>query len=108
MTRLVDPQVVIDNEHTRTVRWTLEPDTTIGHHVHPLPYIVVPLAAGTLTFGDTGGDAPSSSNPAAPPSGLRVWSTTSRTCRRRPSTSWRSRSIGPLARPAAAQLAVTG
>ncbi len=55
-TRLVSPQVVIDNEHTRTVRWTLEPDTTIGHHVHPLPYIVVPLVAGTLTFGDASGD----------------------------------------------------
>jgi len=55
-TRLVSPQVVIDNEHTRTVRWTLEPDTTIGHHVHPLPYIVVPLVAGALTYGDANGD----------------------------------------------------
>ncbi len=55
-TRLVTPQVVIDNEHTRTVRWTLEPDTTIGHHVHRLPYVVVPLVAGTLTFADATGE----------------------------------------------------
>jgi beta-alanine degradation protein BauB len=55
-TRSATPQVIIDNEHTRTVRWTLEPEATIGHHVHPLPYIVVPLVAGTLTFSDTTGD----------------------------------------------------
>ena len=52
----VDPQVLVDNEHTRTVRWTLPPGWAIGRHVHPLPYVVVPLVAGTLTFTDAAGD----------------------------------------------------
>jgi quercetin dioxygenase-like cupin family protein len=52
----VDPLVLVDNEHTRTVRWTLPPGTAIGRHVHPLPYVVVPLVAGTLTFSDAAGD----------------------------------------------------
>lgn len=52
----VDPQVLIDNEHTRTVRWTLPAGTAIGRHVHPLPYVVVPLVAGALTFSDDAGD----------------------------------------------------
>jgi beta-alanine degradation protein BauB len=52
----VEPQVLVDNEHTRTVRWTLPPGTAIGPHVHPLPYVVVPLVAGTLTFTDASGD----------------------------------------------------
>jgi quercetin dioxygenase-like cupin family protein len=52
----VAPQVLLDNEDTRTVRWTLEPGTAIGRHVHPLPYVVVPLVAGTLTFSDDAGD----------------------------------------------------
>lgn len=52
----VTPQVLVDNEHTRTVRWTLAPGTAIGRHVHPMPYVVVPLIAGTLTFSDDAGD----------------------------------------------------
>jgi quercetin dioxygenase-like cupin family protein len=52
----VDPQVLVDNEDTRTVRWTLPPGTAIGRHVHPLPYVVVPLVAGILTFSDDTGD----------------------------------------------------
>jgi len=52
----VDPLVLVDNEHTRTVRWTLPPGSAIGRHVHPLPYVVVPLVAGTLTFTDISGD----------------------------------------------------
>lgn len=51
-TRIVEPTVVIDNEHTRTVRWTLDPGTSIGYHRHPLPYIVIPVVGGTLTFID--------------------------------------------------------
>jgi mannose-6-phosphate isomerase-like protein (cupin superfamily) len=50
------PDVLIDNEHTRTVRWTLAPGSAIGRHVHPLPYVVVPLVAGMLTFSDASGD----------------------------------------------------
>ncbi len=52
----VDPMVLVDNEHTRTVRWTLPSGTAIGRHVHPLPYVVVPLVAGRLTFSDDTGD----------------------------------------------------
>ena len=50
--RVVAPAVEIDDELTRTVRWTLEPGTSIGQHRHPLPYIVVPISSGTLTFSD--------------------------------------------------------
>ena len=50
--RVVAPAVEIDDELTRTVRWTLEPGTSIGQHRHPLPYIVVPVTSGTLTFSD--------------------------------------------------------
>ena len=50
--RVVTPAVEIDDELTRTVRWTLEPGTSIGHHRHALPYIVVPITTGTLTFSD--------------------------------------------------------
>ena len=56
MPTIVTPQVLIDNEDTRTVRWTLPPGTAIGRHVHPLPYVVVPLMAGTLTFSDDTGE----------------------------------------------------
>jgi quercetin dioxygenase-like cupin family protein len=52
----IAPQVLVDNEHTRTVRWVLPPGTSIGRHVHPLPYVVVPLMEGTLTFSDDSGD----------------------------------------------------
>jgi quercetin dioxygenase-like cupin family protein len=54
--RVVEPIVEIDNELTRTARWTLEPGTAIGHHRHAHPYIVVPVIGGTLTFSDAGGD----------------------------------------------------
>jgi quercetin dioxygenase-like cupin family protein len=54
--RVVQPSVEIDNELTRTVRWTLEPGTAIGHHRHQLPYIVIPVVGGTLTFSDAAGD----------------------------------------------------
>lgn len=52
----VAPQVLIDNEDTRTVRWTLPSGASIGRHVHPLPYVVVPLVAGVLTFSDDSGE----------------------------------------------------
>ncbi len=52
----VAPQVLIDNDDTRTVRWTLPTGASIGRHVHPLPYVVVPLVAGVLTFSDGAGD----------------------------------------------------
>lgn len=50
--RVVQPEVAIDNHETRTVRWILEPGTAIGWHRHPLPYVVVPVVGGTLTFSD--------------------------------------------------------
>jgi quercetin dioxygenase-like cupin family protein len=56
MPTFVTPEVLLDNDDTRTVRWTLPPGTAIGRHVHPLPYVVVPLVAGTLTFIDDTGD----------------------------------------------------
>ena len=56
MPTIVTPQELIDNEDTRTVRWTLPPGTAIGPHVHPLPYVVVPLVPGTLTFSDAAGE----------------------------------------------------
>ena len=56
MTTIVPPEVLIDNDDTRTVRWVLPSGTAIGRHVHPLPYVVVPLVAGILTFSDDAGD----------------------------------------------------
>jgi quercetin dioxygenase-like cupin family protein len=56
MPAIVTPEVLLDNDDTRTVRWTLAPDTAIGRHLHPLPYVVVPLVGGTLTFSDDTGD----------------------------------------------------
>lgn len=56
MPTIVTPEVLIDNEDTRTVRWTLPPGSGIGRHVHPLPYVVVPLVAATITFSDDAGD----------------------------------------------------
>jgi quercetin dioxygenase-like cupin family protein len=46
---------VIDNDLTRVARWTLDPGTAIGPHRHLLPYIVVPVVGGTLTFVDETG-----------------------------------------------------
>ena len=34
----------------------MAPDTQIGHHVHPLDYLVVMLTAGTLTIVDSNGE----------------------------------------------------
>lgn len=56
MPTIVTPEVLVDNEDTRVVRWTLPPGSGIGRHVHPLPYVVVPLVAGTITFSDQTGD----------------------------------------------------
>jgi quercetin dioxygenase-like cupin family protein len=64
--RIVQPAVEIDNELTRTVRWTLEPGTAIGHHRHLLPYIVIPVTGGTLTFSDADGDRAVELVPARP------------------------------------------
>jgi quercetin dioxygenase-like cupin family protein len=64
--RIVQPDVEIDNELTRTVRWTLEPGTAIGHHRHPLPYIVIPVTGGTLTFSDAEGERAVELVPARP------------------------------------------
>jgi quercetin dioxygenase-like cupin family protein len=64
--RIVEPVVEIDNDLTRTVRWTLDPDTTIGPHRHPLPYIVVPINGGTLTFTDGDGARPVRLEPGRP------------------------------------------
>jgi quercetin dioxygenase-like cupin family protein len=64
--RVVQPIVEIDNDLTRTVRWTLEPGTAIGHHRHALPYIVIPVVGGTLTFSDDTGDRDVELVPARP------------------------------------------
>jgi quercetin dioxygenase-like cupin family protein len=56
--RVVEPEIVIDNDLARVVRWTLAPGTAIGPHRHPLPYIVVPVVGGTITFVDDAGARP--------------------------------------------------
>jgi beta-alanine degradation protein BauB len=56
--RVVEPEVQVDNDETRVVRWTLAPGTAIGHHRHELPYLVVPVIGGTLTFTRDGNDTP--------------------------------------------------
>jgi quercetin dioxygenase-like cupin family protein len=35
--------ILVDDERTRVTRWDFEPGAETGHHVHGMPYIVVPI-----------------------------------------------------------------
>ncbi|WP_226580144.1 cupin domain-containing protein [Acuticoccus sediminis] len=48
--------VQIDEPHVRVTRWTFEPGTSTGPHVHEYDYVVVPVIPGTLTMVDANGD----------------------------------------------------
>ena len=39
-----------DTEGVAVTRWTLEPGTHTGMHVHALDYVVVPLTGGVMTL----------------------------------------------------------
>lgn len=44
-----------DDDRLRVTLWRFPPGTETGWHVHPLDYIVVPVAGGTLTVEDANG-----------------------------------------------------
>lgn len=44
-----------EDDRVRVTRWRFPPGTETGWHVHPLDYVVVPVAGGTLTVEDADG-----------------------------------------------------
>ncbi len=58
MTDRAEPSFPIDNERVKIGDWRMGPDTAIGHHVHALDYLVVPLSLGELTIATADGDIP--------------------------------------------------
>ena len=47
--------VLIDDERVIANRFDFEPGDETGHHVHALPYVIVPLSDGTLRIVDDAG-----------------------------------------------------
>jgi beta-alanine degradation protein BauB len=43
-----EPHLQIDNEQVRVTTWSFPPGGATGWHRHDYPYVVVPLATGTL------------------------------------------------------------
>ncbi len=50
MTDKAVPTIIIDNEKVKVADWGMGPDTQIGHHVHPMDYLVVAPSSGELTI----------------------------------------------------------
>ena len=50
MTEKAEPTIIIENEKVKVADWRMGPDTQIGHHVHPMDYLVVALSSGELTI----------------------------------------------------------
>ena len=49
-----------DNDRVRVTEWHLPPGSETGAHVHEMDYVIVPVAAGTLTiYDDTAGQVES-------------------------------------------------
>ena len=40
--------VFIDNDRVRVLEWRFAPGAEVGHHVHELDYVVVPIMDGNL------------------------------------------------------------
>ena len=40
--------VFIDNDRVRVLEWRFAPGAEVGHHVHGLDYVVVPIMDGNL------------------------------------------------------------
>ena len=40
--------IFIDNERVRVLEWRFAPGAEVGHHVHGLDYVVVPIMDGNL------------------------------------------------------------
>ena len=57
-TKPVQGEGLLDNELVRVTRWTLAPGESIAWHRHEFPYVVVPIAAGRLTFRDANSENP--------------------------------------------------
>ncbi len=50
MTEKAESTIIIDNEKVKVADWRMGPDTQIGHHVHPMDYLVVAISSGELTI----------------------------------------------------------
>ncbi len=44
----VGPAILIDDDRVRVNRFDFAPGDETGHHVHALPYVIVPLTDGVL------------------------------------------------------------
>lgn len=42
--------VQVDTAEVRVTEWRLAPGSAIGHHVHELDYVIVPMTAGDMTI----------------------------------------------------------
>lgn len=47
--------ILIDDERVVVSRFDFEPGDETGHHVHAMPYVIVPLTDGTLRIVDDAG-----------------------------------------------------
>jgi quercetin dioxygenase-like cupin family protein len=42
--------VQVDTPEARVTEWRLLPGSAIGHHIHALDYVIVPITAGEMTI----------------------------------------------------------
>ncbi|MEO0829096.1 MAG: cupin [Pseudomonadota bacterium] len=55
---IVTPTTLLDDERVLTHRYDFAPGDETGHHVHGLPYVIVPLTDARLRIlDDTGGES---------------------------------------------------
>ena len=69
--------VFIDNDRVRVLEWRFAPGAEVGHHVHGLDYVVVPIMDGNLRAVTPEGSQSISSRSASPTSETPASSTTS-------------------------------
>ena len=49
--------VFIDNDRVRVLEWRFAPGAEVGHHVHGLDYVVVPIMDGNLRAVNSEGES---------------------------------------------------
>ena len=49
--------IFIDNDRVRVLEWRFAPGAEVGHHVHGLDYVVVPIMDGNLRAVTTEGES---------------------------------------------------
>ena len=48
--------VQVDTPEVRVIEWRLAPGSAIGHHIHEIDYVVVPVTTGAMTIVAPGGE----------------------------------------------------